>query len=121
MLTCLEILNILYIKCTEMCGSIKFKFNTTFDDRRHRPYPYTNTENNIYSTRYSKDFVIDMDRQILVETVSGPVFLKDDGNIIEKSKMTTIEEELPLNTFSTESKIEGDYDGDWSIIMDDSN
>ena len=26
-----------------------------------------------------------------------------------------------LETFTTESKIEGDKDGDWSIITDDSN
>ena len=30
MLTCLEIVNIIYMKCIEMCDEIKQKYNSTF-------------------------------------------------------------------------------------------
>ena len=45
MLTCLEIINILYIKCVTFCENIKNSYNSTFNDRRHRPEVYNN--NNI--------------------------------------------------------------------------
>ena len=122
MLTCLEIINILYIKCVSICESIKFNYNSTFNDRSHRPENYYNNYNSeLYSTRYNKDIVIDMDKQILVETVAGPVFLNNEATIIEPSKLVTIDEKTTLDTFTTESKIEGDKDGDWSIIMDGNN
>ena len=57
MLTCLEIINILYMKCVELCSEIKFKYNSTFNDRRHRPY---NFNNEIYTARYNRDVVIDL-------------------------------------------------------------
>ena len=127
MLTCLEIINILYIKCVTFCESIKNSYNSTFNDLRHRPEVYNNNKynysytNELFTTKYNKDVIIDMDKQILVETVSGPVFLNTNNKVIEPNKLATIDEKTTLETFTTESKIEGDNDGDWSIIMDDSN
>ena len=37
MLTCLEIVNILYYKCVDLCYEIKYKYNRVFNDNRHRP------------------------------------------------------------------------------------
>ena len=127
MLTCLEIINIIYLKCVSLCENIKNSYNSTFNDRRHRPEVFNNNNynysytNELFSTKYNKDVIIDMDKQILVETVSGPVFLNTNNNVIEPNKLATIDEKTTLETFTTESKIEGDNDGDWSIIMDDNN
>ena len=118
MLTCLEIINIIYLKCVSLCENIRNSYNSTFNDRRHRPEVYNNE---LFTTKYNKDVIIDMDKQILVETVSGPVFLNTNNNVIEPSKLATIDEKTTLETFTTESKIEGDNDGDWSIIMDGNN
>jgi len=119
MLTCLEIINILYVKCVAICETIKFNYNSTFNDNNYSNN--RNYSNELFTKKYNKDVVIDMDNQILIETVSGPIFLNKDVKAIEPSKLVTIDEKVTLNTFSTESKIEGDNDGDWSIIMDDNN
>lgn len=122
MLTCLEIINILYMKCNDLCNSLKFKFDSVFNERRNRPYRYHNNFNNNYVAKYNKDVIIDMDKQIVLETVSGPIILNNKENeIIPSCNLATIDEETTLETFTFESKIEGDNSGDWSIIMDDNN
>ncbi len=128
MLTCLEIINILYMKCNDLCNSLKFKFDSVFNDNRNRPYRYHNNFNNNYNNynnyvaKYNKDVIIDMDKQIVLETVSGPIILNNKENdIIPSCNLATIDEETTLETFTFESKIEGDKSGDWSIIMDDNS
>ena len=124
MLTCLEIINILYMKCNEFCHSLKFNFDNVFNDSRNRPYTYNNNNNynNNYVAKYNKDIIIDMDKQIVLETVSGPIILNNKENdIIPSCNLARIDEETTLETFTFESKIEGDNSGDWSIIMDDNS
>jgi len=63
-----------------------------------------------------------MDKQIVLETVSGPIILNNKENdIIPSCNLAKIDEETTLETFTFESKIEGDNGGDWSIIMDGNN
>ena len=125
MLTCLEIINILYMKCNEFCHALKFNFDNVFNDSRNRPYTYNNNNNNYnnnYVAKYNKDIIIDMDKQIVLETVSGPIILNNKENdIIPSCNLARIDEETTLETFTFESKIEGDNSGDWSIIMDDNS
>ena len=49
MLTCLEIVNILYYKCVDLCYDIKYKYNRVFNNNRHRPRPYN------YNSIYEND------------------------------------------------------------------
>jgi len=124
MLTCLEILNILYMKCKELCSDIKFKYNSTFNDRRHRPY---NFNNEIYTARYNRDVVIDIDKQIVLETVNGPILLNKEINndIIPTTSLVPIREEYTLDTFTSELKSpvgsDTSAESDWSVLMEDSN
>ena len=127
MLTCLEILNILYMKCIELCSEIKFKYNSTFNDRRHRPY---NFNNEIYTARYNRDVVIDIDRQVVLEAVNGPILLNKDihSNVIHQTNLMPISEEYTLDTFTGELKSPTgsetsniSAESDWSVLMDDSN
>ena len=116
MLTCLEIVNIIYMKCIEMCDEIKQKYNSTFSNRNQR-------ENN-YNYTYSKDTVIDIDKQIVLETVDGPLLVNKNENIIPVNKLVTINEEATLDTFTREIKSpvsDISTESDWSVIMDDNN
>ena len=36
MLTCLEIVNILYYKCVDLCHDIKYKYNRVFNNNSNR-------------------------------------------------------------------------------------
>ena len=53
MLTCLEIINILYMKCNDLCNSLKFKFDSVFNENRNRPYRYNNNFNNNFNNSSS--------------------------------------------------------------------
>ena len=125
MLTCLEIVNIIYMKCIEMCDEIKQKYNSTFSNRNQRENNYNYNYNTMYNNTYnSKDTVIDIDRQIVLETIDGPLFVNKNENIIPVSKLVTIDEETTLDTFTRDIKSpvsDISTESDWSVIMDDSN
>jgi len=130
MLTCLEIVNILYMKCVELCNEIKFKYNSTFNNSRHRPRPYNYNSIhgfNDYSAKYNRDVVIDIDRQIVLETVTGPIFLDKKKEIIAPCNLATISENTTLDTFTGEllspksDTSDQSNESDWSVVMDDSN
>ena len=140
MLTCLEIVNILYYKCVDLCYDIKYKYNRTFNDNRHRPRQYNynsiyNNDSNHYSnhvTKYNRDVVIDIDKQVVLETVNGPIMLNKNKteNLIIPCNLETISETTTLDTFTGEllsptSDISDNSEqsniSDWSVIMDDSN
>ena len=71
MLTCLEIVNILYYKCVDLCYDIKYKYNRVFNNNRHRPYNYNSIYENdpnhyaITFAKYNRDVVIDIDKQVV--------------------------------------------------------
>lgn len=129
MLTCLEIMNILYMKCVEICQDLKFKYNSTFNDRRHRPQNYYNNNYTDCSSRYNRDVVIDIDKQLILETVNGPIFVtkNENENIIPERNLATINEKTILNTFTGEllSPVSDvsilSNESDWDVITDDSN
>lgn len=140
MLTCLEIVNILYYKCVDLCYDIKYKYNRAFNDNRHRPRQYNynsiyNNDSNHYSnhvTKYNRDVVIDIDKQVVLETVNGPIMLNKNKteNLIIPCNLETISETTTLDTFTGEllspkSDISDNSEqsniSDWSVIMDDSN
>ena len=137
MLTCLEIVNILYYKCVDLCYDIKYKYNRVFNNNRHRPRPYNynsiyeNDPNHYsnYIAKYNRDVVIDIDKQVVLETVNGPILLNKNKNteIITPCNLPTISESTTLDTFTGEllspkSDIsEQSNISDWSVIMDDSN
>ena len=137
MLTCLEIVNILYYKCVDLCYDIKYKYNRVFNNNRHRPRPYNynsiyGNESNHYSNyiaKYNRDVVIDIDKQVVLETVNGPILLNKNKNteIITPCNLPTISESTTLDTFTGEllspkSDIsEQSNISDWSVIMDDNN
>ena len=137
MLTCLEIVNILYYKCVDLCYDIKYKYNRVFNNNRHRPRPYNynsiyeNDPNHYsnYITKYNRDVVIDIDKQVVLETVNGPILLNKNKNteIITPCNLPTISESTTLDTFTGEllspkSDIsEQSNISDWSVIMDDNN
>ena len=140
MLTCLEIVNILYYKCVDLCYEIKYKYNRVFNDNRHRPRQfnynsiYENDPNHYsnYITKYNRDVVIDIDKQVVLETVNGPIMLNKNktDNLITPCNLETISETTTLDTFTGEvlspkSDISGNSEhsniSDWSVIMDDSN
>jgi hypothetical protein len=138
MLTCLEIVNILYLKCVDLCNEIKYKYNNVFNNTRHRPVPYNynsiyNNGTNYYTNdiaRYNRDVVIDIDKQIVLETVNGPIFVNKNEGIISRCNLATISESNTLDTFTGEllspkSDISDISDksniSDWSVLTDDSN
>ena len=140
MLTCLEIVNILYYKCVDLCYDIKYKYNRVFNDNRHRPRQfnynsiYDNDENHYsnYITKYNRDVVIDIDKQVVLETVNGPIMLNKNktDNLIIPCKLAPISETTTLDTFTGEllspkSDISDNSEqsniSDWSVIMEDSN
>lgn len=137
MLTCLEIVNILYYKCVDLCYDIKYKYNRVFNNNRHRPRPYNynsiyeNDPNHYsnYIARYNRDVVIDIDKQVVLETVNGPILLNKNKNadIIIPCNLPTISESTTLDTFTGEllspksDTSEQSNISDWSVIMDDNN
>ena len=140
MLTCLEIVNILYYKCVDLCYDIKYKFNRVFNDNRHRPRQYNynsiyDSDPNHYSnyiTKYNRDVVIDIDKQVVLETINGPIMLNKNktSNLITPCNLAPISETTTLDTFTGEllspksdisEHSEQSNISDWSVIMDDSN
>ena len=137
MLTCLEIVNILYYKCVDLCYDIKYKYNRVFNNNRHRPRPYNynsiyeNDPNHYsnYIAKYNRDVVIDIDKQVVLETVNGPILLNKNKNadIITPCNLPTISESTTLDTFTGEllspksDTSEQSNISDWSVIMDDNN
>jgi hypothetical protein len=130
----------LYYKCVDLCYDIKYKYNRVFNDNRHRPRQfnynsiYDNDENHYsnYITKYNRDVVIDIDKQVVLETVNGPIMLNKNktDNLIIPCKLAPISETTTLDTFTGEllspkSDISDNSEqsniSDWSVIMDDSN
>jgi len=80
-------------------------------------------------TKYNRDVVIDIDNQVVLETVNGPIMLNKNKteNLIIPCNLETISETTTLDTFNGELlSPRSDYSeqsniSDWSVIMDDSN
>ena len=82
---------------------------------------------NDYNAKYNRDVVIDIDRQIVLETVTGPIFLDKKKEIIAPCNLATISENTTLDTFTGEllspksDTSDQSNESDWSVVMDDSN